>query len=647
MHESDYLRSLITDTLPGDVPIVVSNDGFYRNMKSLDRSSGGHRELIETLLKPSKPYTIPYRYNIMRPSGSPRMLSLMHPSGQLAVSEFYKTFGKLVIYYCQRSPVSIRSPARVGRLFFVRGIASNKNKLKGPAIDTTDLETTVSNPASYFAYEGYDRAYKFFNSSEYLRLEKRYSVMYTADIAKCFSSIYTHTMFWATADVRTAKDNTMAAGFSNTFDRLMQSVNFNETNGICVGAEVSRIFAEIILSEVDRRVISLLRESGHRYRVSYEFRRYVDDYYIFCDDEKIAEKVFAALRLGLAEFNLHLNDEKTCRVPRPFITLKSRVTREASTTLNQFFDRFIEVGSSGTGSFVFPKKIWRSQALLRSLLDSVKSSCFDRQTGYEEVSNYLIGALTSRLTSLIDGHQFGSVRPEVTEDQYVSAVLLLLEAAYFFYSVNPSVPSSLRIAQAAIRAYYFFQSTYPDRAPFLAEQVVRWTFQFIKSLRGAPGHRDNDCVPLEAINLLLVLGEVGRSETVAQNAIIEFCGDVSPMKYFEIVSYLFCIKDDPVFATLRDDLFARAVTLVTEKDKVRVDAHAAYLALDILACPYIDRAKRGILLNAIRSSVGFHALSNAQATQAIADFEAEPWFVDWRNPNLLAMIRKKELSAVY
>lgn len=42
--------------------------------------------------------------------------------------------------------------------------------------------------------------------------------------------------------------------FGSKFDSLMQRMNYNETNGILIGPEVSRIFSEIILQAVDAEV---------------------------------------------------------------------------------------------------------------------------------------------------------------------------------------------------------------------------------------------------------------------------------------------------------------------------------------------------------------------------------------------------------
>lgn len=649
IHRSDYLRAIVTDTLPGDVPIIVSNDGFYKNLKLHSAGASHPDEFVRRLLLPSKAirYTVPYRYSISRPDNSPRILSLMHPASQLAVAEFYRQYDHLVCYYSRKSKASIRSPEKVGSLFFVRGTRSDANRLKNAGIDTVDIETSVSNPASYFSYRGYRRAFEFFNSSEYTRLEKSYQIMALADVSKCFHSIYTHTMFWAIADRETAKDNTGAQTFSNDFDRLMQSANFNETNGICIGSEVSRVFAEIILSEVDKRVVLNLESKGKRWKCDYEYRRYVDDFYIFACDPSVKDAVLAAIEEELSEFNLHLNAQKTEVFQRPFITKKSRMIADANSALNRFFEGFINSPFKTTEGYVFPSRIWQSDAALRSFLDAVKASCYDNESGYGEVSNYVIGALAARIRSLIAGFEKASKDGDAGPDDYVSAVGLLLEASFFFYSVAPSVPSSLRIAQASIEAFDFFAAKIPDRKAFVTEQIVRWTHQFVRSFEQRDDPADGRCVSLAVINLLLVLGEMEDTQALVEKAIEEFCEEIGSFGYFEIVSMLFCVRDHPTFASLKSKLFDRAKTLIRASRDLRIDSEASMLALDILACPYLATADRASLLNELRKGVGLSGLAPVDTQAAIQRFEDAPWFVQWGNANLLQMIRKKELSSVY
>jgi hypothetical protein len=473
--------------------------------------------------------------------------------------------------------------------------------------------------------------------------------MCLADISKCFHSLYTHTLYWATAGIETAKDNTRHETFSNRFDRLMQSVNFNETNGICVGAEVSRVFAELILSEVDKRVIARLTGKDLRWKVDYEFRRYVDDFFIFSQSENVNSHVLMALEVELSNFNLHLNNEKTSLIHRPFVTEKSRLVHGADKALTAFFERFIVSHLSGDDGYgySYPKRLWRSESVFRVFLDDIKTNCFDKGCGYEAISSYVIGALSARVTALISSFDRAVQRDHANPEDFVNAIGLLLEAIYFFYTVDPTISSSLRVAQSAIKSFDFFEARIPDRTPFLREKIILWTYQFIEAFKGTAKLRSVEVVPLEAINVLLVLGEVGLNEELVRKSIAGCCERVDQLEYFEIVSYLFCVKNDPHFNNLRDAMFKRAEAILLGGEDIRVDAQSAFLALDLLGCPYIDRRRRAKLFNELRKRIGLKQVTVQAAQAAVETFEHQGWFVQWDDANLLHMIRKKELSAVY
>jgi hypothetical protein len=69
--------------------------------------------------------------------------------------------------------------------------------------------------------------------------------------------------------------------FAQAFDSLMQRANQNETHGIVIGPEISRIFAELLFQSVDQRAILRLRDNHFELGADYAIRRYVDDVYIF------------------------------------------------------------------------------------------------------------------------------------------------------------------------------------------------------------------------------------------------------------------------------------------------------------------------------------------------------------------------------
>lgn len=73
--------------------------------------------------------------------------------------------------------------------------------------------------------------------------------------------------------------------FGGQFDILMQNLNYGETNGIIIGPEFSRIFAELILQRIDLNVMYYLRDNRDskrlEFKTDYEIFRYVDDFFVF------------------------------------------------------------------------------------------------------------------------------------------------------------------------------------------------------------------------------------------------------------------------------------------------------------------------------------------------------------------------------
>lgn len=130
------------------------------------------------------------------------------------------------------------------------------------------------------------------------------------DIANCYNSIYTHSVTWsicgkqeAKTYLRTKLPSTLKEDYElgDCLDAFMRFQKNNETNGIVVGPFTSRIFSEIILSSIDKR----LRKSG------FIFKRYVDDYKFYFRSETDAEASVKQIEKILNEYNLNLNLSKT------------------------------------------------------------------------------------------------------------------------------------------------------------------------------------------------------------------------------------------------------------------------------------------------------------------------------------------------
>lgn len=647
VRRGDFTRVVLTDTLPEEVPIIFSNDGFYRNQSILTSVDSNALQFFEVLLSAERRYTKPYRFSVLRDNFSARRLSLIHPSAQLAVANFYKSYDSLICYFSSKSPASLRSPEKVGASFFIRGSQSEANKFKAAGVDTVTLETTTSNPASYFAYNMINRAHEFFDSNDYIHLEKKFQFFRTLDVSKCFNSIYTHSLFWAVSDIKIAKDNVSASGFANEFDRLMQSMNYNETNGICVGPEVSRIFAEIILSEIDRRVVAALEKRELKFRSDYEFRRYVDDYYVFGQNIAVVDKVSAAIQTALGDFNLYLNPEKSVTLARPFATRKSQIISEVNISLNSFLKKVIAYEVYNDERIAVALPVWRSDALIRSFIKDVKATCSLHNTGYETISDYIVAALSKRITALVDGKSSTKVFAYQDNENLIRGILLLLEVQYFFYTVNPTVRASLHVARAAITSTRLFKARFTDRLPFLTETLVRWTLELAKSIARSDRHRDLTAIPVEVLNILIPMSEIAHDEPLVGDLIEEICVDVSGFEYFEIVSFLFLAGGRFRHRELTRRLFKRGQQIVDQGFGLMTDSQSFHLCADLLTCPHLPIDKRASWFNRLRGQAGLTALSTGAARSAVESMRDFPWFVRWDRVDLLKLLRKKELSAVY
>tara|TARA_R110002110_G_scaffold165257_1_gene365588 strand:- start:3218 stop:5134 length:1917 start_codon:yes stop_codon:yes gene_type:complete len=636
------------------VPIIFSNDGFYKNVSRLSQYSPVFQELIEALVREQENHTIPYRYNIVKDSNSYRQLSLLHPKNQLKIADFYREFDQLIIYYTSHSPFSIRYPEKVGSRYFFSTPHSNRNKFKNGTVDTTDIEKIVRNPASYFSYAGYGRLYRFFSSPDFVRLEKKFSSMLTLDVSKCFHSIYTHSISWALKDIKIAKTyRGPQTTFGNRFDSLMQSGNYNETNGISIGSETSRLFAEIILSRVDQNIETELNKRNLRHMVDYECKRYVDDYYVFSNSRETLNSVQRVISLCLSEFKLHLNDSKTEVIDRPIHTEKSNIINITNKNISKFIEKLIETKNVEGNRISIPKSTKNPSILVRYFIREIKDTCYQTNSGFESISNYVVSALSNRVIRLVESYLDGGEETKRLLHFYPRTFLVFLELMFFFFSMYPTCDSSLRLCRTLVLVGRFLNSHSPDDLENIREHSLRWSSQLLTAPTFTPLLKRQEFVPIELLNILVSLKELSRDAHFERPLIESATSLVRQDGYFDIVSRLYIFADNDVFKDLREELFQTIKKLLLNTDNLTQNSHDVHLLIDVLSCPHIPIEKRCDLLKALwpkiqrNTKTSLSSLHNVSFRTLIQEFESSSWFVDWQNIDLLNLIEKKELSSVY
>ena len=349
-------RAILSDILPYEVPVTFSNRYLYRflvnneiefknsTIKYKTNFKDNNLQAFKIILKIlfstniENPNTrkIPFTYRVSHKEKDFRELALVHPMNQLELVEFYDQFKESIIYSCSISNYSIRKPDNVAKFTFFNDKLHHSNK--GQSSDFLELSgKEYENLKTFFSYSKYTNIYQFFEDYRYQRAEKKYNHLFKFDISKCFDSIYTHSIAWAVLGLDVVKENVNSSKktFSGKFDKFIQYANYGETNGILIGPEFSRIFAEIILQKIDKTIEEKLKENGCYLKVHYELYRYVDDYFLFCDDAVLKDEILKILKHELKKYKLSVNNAKYEEYNKPIIT-------EITIAKNKIIDLFSE-----------------------------------------------------------------------------------------------------------------------------------------------------------------------------------------------------------------------------------------------------------------------------------------------------------------
>lgn len=162
------------------------------------------------------------------------------------------------------------------------------------------------------------RALKSINTFGQFRKEcliNSYDKLYEVktDVSRYYGTIYTHIIPWIIHTKQISKisrkDNNL---LGNLLDKNLRESNSGQTLGIPIGPDTSLVIAEIIGCTLDNMIQKKFNTSAIK------GFRYIDDYYIYCENQADSEKVFKYVQSIFTEFQLDINEEKTKISKSPF-----------------------------------------------------------------------------------------------------------------------------------------------------------------------------------------------------------------------------------------------------------------------------------------------------------------------------------------
>ncbi|WP_323614707.1 antiviral reverse transcriptase Drt3b [Pseudomonas putida] len=654
IRKNDEYRALLTETLPYEVPMLFSNEGLYLAAKDklIEKLKADHNLDVFN----SERATIPYKYKIRKNAYESRGLAVMHPAQQLEVGLFYARYDHLIVGLCQRSPLSLRAPHSIASYYVERALStSSPSGHTGQIEEASDGFGVVPNTGtSYFAYKKFPFIFRFYDSLEFLRLEKKFKQLTKLDISDCFNRIYTHTIAWAVKSKSHAKKNKLQSSFEFSFDKLIQNANHGETAGILIGPEISRIFAEIILQRVDLEIIKKAEQAGLKLDADYSIRRYVDDYFLYTNSSTAQESLKKIIPDALAEYRLALNHSKTQDQTRPYITNTSISRHNVSVDIAAFFNKYVEIKkvkdetSNKSTTVVHLKKIDDVTATVVQTITAVKRSVGENGS-YDATANYFLGMFKRFLSRMIGKKITSEVEgSNTTLYLFLSAII---EIVFFYYSMTLRVRQTYQISEIILMISKIMKPLPEDLRETIKRKIVAEGRLVIEQANNdSSGHK------IEVMNLLIVLRTFGPGYIYDLDLLSDtFEFKVCPkqnitfsenLDYFQLVFLISYIGGIPQFEGIVKSAISEATQRLSSKHWGD-EAENVFMFFDLLSCPFISADEKHNIAKVVLRHISDKNL-NDRAAKLLKDVAGRTWFFGWtQTVDLGLVLKKKELRTPY
>lgn len=483
----------------------------------------------------------------------------------------------------------------------------------------------------------------------------------------------------------------------------MQYLNYNETNGIVIGPEFSRIFAETILQHIDLRAETDLGKAGFINKVDYECYRYVDDFFLFYNDLDLKDKALRIFDEILREFKMTISHEKTISYERPFITditraknlidILIRDTFSFSATEKEFEkedDDDRDEHDVGDEEVAINEENLK-KALAIELHFHLRATHFNKK--YKEilsstnvvpkdVANYTLAIANIHLPRLLKKYdkifkalKKGLVNPGLEayhndctqkiaqlETRLSNYLLELVDAVFFIFSENERINTTLKLSQVLNEIIIYLDNDYKVSK---AKTIKRFTdkirtlvFKKIRDeiclvMQRSPMNSDTQ---LETLYLLPVFRQMRAKYRLTSVEIERHLGlkrkedgtlsEFPKLNAIAIIILLYYMGSSIEYEKLREALKVEINRKFEEMPKVRKhrSAEMAILALDLAACPYLGVHAKSYKQKILQSM----GLSRADA-DAVAEYmkTQKYMFTKWTGVNVTKELNAKISQEVY
>lgn len=424
------LDIILTDSRPVELPKNYSLVPFYNYLNSskqmLWMSSYVKNELRasdnEGDLWGAKWHAVPLKYHIYKNRFEMREMSLISPLSMIELPLFIEAFEKQLLLFSSAEGFSVRKHTINDRLQYVE-VTSGKGVKYYPA------EKSIESSGDFYSIYPYKYISQFQNSDYWYQLNREYKYFGKIDYSKCFDSIYSHTYTWLiTKNSVDGKNYGKYQYFLNMCDKLMQNFNGSVTNGIVVGPEFSRTMMEILAQNIDNQVKSKLLKEGICEVSDYSVSRYVDDIFIFADEEKIVEHIIELYRDEAEVFHFRLNDQKRIMGKLPYAWFG---WKEHIHSVNEYVCRTLFFDNTAKYAIRYSPQMLPN---MKMMYQNIVADYPDYQA---KITSYVLTTIYKRI--------MGSNKPLFSDENVVKKIMYFLDAVFYFYSFSLSYNNTEKV----------------------------------------------------------------------------------------------------------------------------------------------------------------------------------------------------------
>ncbi len=742
-------RVVFSDVLPYELPITFTNRFFYRflvkneveyEINPLDHKkcklrwkqemSIGARQVLAILfgidskrvmnekvthVNVGNEPSIPFTYRIMHKRGKYRELAVIHPADQIKMVSFYEKYKSLILYYCQQSRFSLRHPHAVACYFYYRDRLHHT--LLGKRSDDLELYfNEYENLKTYFSYKRYTQIYRFYEDYRYQRAEKKFAHLQKFDIQACFNSIYSHSIAWATNGGKTTYKRFFKGGEDGTFgavwDSLMQKMNYNETNGIVIGPEFSRLFAEVILQYIDKCVENDLFKKNYKWNVDYECYRYVDDHFFFYNNKEVLDAARQSYAYHLNEYKMTISNEKTEDFDRPFITPISRAKLAIDKLIHDTItisvdDELIKKDESEDEAKDVAKEF--EEEIEEETIDkeriqkalNKKHSLYFRSSFFssvfqdilktnnveaKDVLNYTIARMGNKCERMLkkfdrlykplcmvdkviglsaEMKEQAEHRKGIMEHELSLFLFNLLDSAFFIYSFNKQLNSTLKLVNLLNTIIVYLDTDYFEQAKSKKDKILIQHKRFTDDIRANVFKKIQDEInvafqccryseetQLETLYFLITLRSLRSKYHLSVASIENYigvktkedgCKELPDMNAISITLFLYYFADKTEFDELRTLVVNKACERISNVpfELRKKTSEMVILLLDLMACPYLAVASKTKVGEAF-------GLTKKEIKNLLRYFKNGRYmFTNWKKLNVTKELNAKISQEVY